>query len=339
MTRLGIIGFGRMGYRTALAGRQAGLEVAAILDMRPDPWGLGQDPSLGEVRRGDLDAFLAAQPEVVAISTTADSHAGLFHSLADAGIRAVLIEKPVACSVADAEAIAARARAEGIGVLVNHNHRASDTLHRIRGFSGDPRFGRLVAVVITQGAGGLGNLGTHYFDLANWLFGTAPEAVFALGTEPEAPNPRGAGFHDPGGTVVVRYPGGRRLLLEIGDDVGVIGGYELRYERGRVLMPFVSEAPQVFVRKPEAQEMPKHIYGAPLEQLVWDSFAAADVVAGTAAVLADLVTRATEPRGACVDEAAAALAATVAARVSAESGEVVTLPLGEALSRRRLAFA
>ena len=334
----GVIGLGRMGYRTVLAGRQAGLELVGILDSAPEPWGVGQEAGLVPHLTGDLQAFLARKPDIVAVSTTADSHAPLLQAVLGAGIRKVLMEKPVACSVAEAEDMIAAANAAGAEVLVNHNHRAWDVLARIRALDGDARFGALRAFIITQGAGGLGNLGTHYFDLANWLFQTTPQAAAGFGTKPEAPNPRGAQFDDIGGTVVVSYPGQRRLVLEIGDDIGAIGGYEFRFERGRVLMPFVSETPRLYARRADVRDHPKHFYGAPLEEIPFGAFAPADVVAGTAAVFRDLIAG-TQVAGATLAEATTALGTMVAARLSIETGTMQRLPLAGAGRQQRYAVA
>lgn len=334
----GVIGFGRMGYRTVLAGRQAEMELVSILDSSAEPWGLTQDANLAPYLCDTLQVFLSKKPDVVAISTTADSHAALFNALVEAGVKKILVEKPVACSVRDGVEMVAQAQANDVQVVVNHNHRGWEPLERIKSFDGDPRFGRLTSIIITQGAGGLGNLGTHYFDLANYVFGMAPEAVMGTGTVPEASNPRGAQFQDIGGAVIVCYPQNRRMILEIGDDTGVIGGYEFRFERGRAVMPFVSEAPQVYVRKPDAQDMPKHFYGAPLEQIPFDNFAPGDVVAGTQKCLTDLQFNQIT-NGASLEAATIALEVMVAARLSIERASVESLPLSGEDRARRYALA
>lgn len=46
-------------------------------------------------------------------------------------------------------------------------------------------------------------------------------------------DPRDAQCDDQGGTVLVGYSGQRRLIRDHGTDIGVIGGYEFRCERGR----------------------------------------------------------------------------------------------------------
>ncbi|AEI96307.1 Gfo/Idh/MocA family protein [Roseobacter litoralis] len=325
----GVVGLGRMGYRTVLAGRAAGLDLAAVLDTAENPWGVTQDPSLAHTLVDTLDTFLARTPDVVAISTTADSHAPLFQAIAKAGIKTVLMEKPVACSVSQGLEMTCIAQEQDIHVMVNHNHRCWSVLKSIRALDGDTRFGRLKSFVIVQGAGGLGNLGTHYFDLSNWMFRCTPDSVAAIGTEPEAINPRGERFEDKGGAVLVSYPDQRRLLLEIGDDIGVIGGYEFRFERGRVLMPFTSDPPKAYVRKAETQALPKHFYGAALEEVPLADFVPGDVVKHTSDVFKDL-SAGEHGNGATLSEATAALEVMIAARLAIERCAVVHLPLTSA---------
>ncbi|WP_299667905.1 Gfo/Idh/MocA family oxidoreductase [uncultured Ruegeria sp.] len=334
----GVIGLGRMGFRTVLAGRAAGLELTKILDSSDSPWGVSQEPKLASTMVNSLNAFLAEPPDIVSISTTADSHAELFRALAAAGVKAILVEKPVACSVDDGLEMARIAEEYGIKAVVNHNHRCWNVLQRIRAFDGTPQFGRMQSFIITQGAGGLGNLGTHYFDLANWMFSDTPQYVAAVGTTPEAPNPRGEQFKDVGGAVLVGYSEQRRLMLEIGDDIGVIGGYEIRFERGRVLMPFTSEPPKVYVRRPDAQDLPKHFYGAALDELPWEGFVPGDVVANTREVFFDLV-KGRNDGGATLTEATAALEVMIAARKAIETRTGVVLPLGAADRRKIYSLA
>jgi predicted dehydrogenase len=324
--RFAVIGLGRMGFRTIQAGRDAGLELAAVLDSAPMPWGLEQDPALAPLVVRDFDRLVAAAPNIVAVSTTADSHAALFRLIAKAGVKKVLMEKPVACSVADGLDMQRIAADQNMQVLVNHNHRCWSVLQTIRAFGRDSRFGSLRSFIITQGAGGLGNLGTHYFDLANWMFDATPISVSAIGTQPEAANPRGAQFQDIGGAVLAEYPGQRRLMLEIGDDVGVIGGYEFRFERGRVVMPHTSQPPQVYVRTVEAQNAPKHFYGSALQEIPWQGFVAGDVVKHTKEVFQDLVAG-RQDCGASLKDATDALEVMIGARLSIETGTTATLPL------------
>ena len=333
-TTLGVIGFGRMGYRTALAGRMAGMEIVSILDSSLSPWGGEQDGALADLLVQSLDEFLGTRPDLVSISTTADSHAALFQAAAKSGIKNILVEKPVACSINDVLDMEVLAQQLGVHAVVNHHNRSWGELQKIRNLSGSERYGDLKSLIVTQGAGGFGNLGTHYFDMANWFFNSAPLKVSAFGTTPEAVNPRGQQFKDIGGCAIVQYSRNRRFILEIGDDVGVIGGYEFRFEYGRVVMPFVSEPPQAYRRKQDALDLPKHFYGAPLEFQNWEEFAPPDVVKHTKNALLDAKNGTFEH---CVSlaDARIALEVMVAARLAIENQAVILLPLrGDNVKRR-----
>lgn len=326
MTTLGVIGLGRMGYRTVLAGRQVGLQPVALLDSLKTPWAITQEEGLSDLLRPTLDAFLSCSPEVVAISTTADSHAALFEALAEAGVRRILVEKPIACSVAAAEQMTALAERRDIRALVNHNSRNWCGFQRIRALRGSAEFGDLRAIVITQGAGGFGNLGTHYVDLANWMFDEVPEAVASFPTAPEAGNPRGEMFHDPGGVIVVRYPSNRRLILEMGDDVGVIGGFEFRFNFGRITIDAPAYNIRGFHRRLEDREKPKYLYGLPLNPWANEDLPSPDVVRQTGDALSDLAAG-RQNAGATLAEGRIALETIVAARIAAQEGLLQRLPL------------
>lgn len=316
-----------MGSRLVAAARLAGLTPVAALDAAPVPYGVEAEPGLAPIVTATLPGFFSKRPAIVAIATTADSHIPLLEACLSAGISRVLVEKPVGCSVSECDRAIARATASGALVLVNHNNRCWQPLQAIRALDGSEQTGRLRAIIITQGAGGLGSLGTHYFDLANWLFGATPSSSIATVTRPEAPNPRGVRFDDVGGTVIATTADGRRLVLDIGDDTGVIGGYELRYERARLVMPFTGEPPRLYVRRADVRDRPKHFYGAPLVEVpVADGFRPADIVAASATLLGEL-RDGILASGADLAAGRAALETMVAARLSAERGVAIALPL------------
>ena len=267
---LGVIGLGRMGYRTVLAGRQAGLKPVALLDRDPRPWALEQEPELASIATTDMEEFWRHRPDVVTISTPATHHVALLEEALQRGVRHILVEKPLACSVREAEkALELAERHPEARIAVNHAKRLSPDFRRMRALSGTPEMGELKAIYVSTGCAGYAGVGTHYFDLFNWMFDALPERLSAVGTVPEAPNPRGAHLDDKGGAILLEYPGSRRALVEMGDDVGVIGGLEFRYEFGRILMDTEGTPPRLFRRKEEFRNHPKSFYGAPLEEVPW----------------------------------------------------------------------
>ena len=123
--RVAVLGLGAMGRRHLRAVSQVpALELVAIADRRPESLeAAGVSP--GVLRGVDPFSVLqAARPDLVVIATHAPSHHVLTQAALDAGARRVLCEKPMASSVAEADAMVEAARAKGARLAVNHGRRA-----------------------------------------------------------------------------------------------------------------------------------------------------------------------------------------------------------------------
>jgi len=191
-----------------------------------------------------------ARPDIqlVDIVTSVDSHAEMAIAAAEAG-KAVFCEKPLARSVAEAEAMAAAARKAGVTNMVCHNYRRAPAVtlaHQIitegkigtiRHFRGTylqewlvnpdaPRTWRLDRE--KAGAGTLGDLGSHVIDLARYLVGEIAEVTGTVETfikeRPllDDPSRRAPVTVDDAAAAVVRFAN------------GALGTFEMtRYAPGR----------------------------------------------------------------------------------------------------------
>jgi predicted dehydrogenase len=141
--------------------------------------------------------------DLVDVCTPGDSHAEIAIAALDAG-KHVLCEKPLANTVAEAEAMveaAERARARGVRSMVGFNYRrvpavvfareliAAGRLGTIRHARAvylqdwiiDPEFPLVWRLQADQaGSGALGDLGAHIVDLAQYLLGSEVAGVSAL---------------------------------------------------------------------------------------------------------------------------------------------------------------
>jgi predicted dehydrogenase len=145
-----------------------------------------------------------ARPDIqlVDISTSGDSHAEIAIAAAEAG-KAVICEKPLARSLAEAERMLAAVRTARVTNMVCHNYRRAPAvmlahqligegvLGQIRHFRGTylqdwlvdpsaPRSWRLDRA--KAGAGTLGDIGSHVIDLARFLVGEITDVTGALDT-------------------------------------------------------------------------------------------------------------------------------------------------------------
>lgn len=173
-------------------------------------------PKLGFAEHATDWRAAIARPDVdvVDVCTPGDSHAEIAIAAARAG-KAVLCEKPLANSVAEAQAMADAVRAAGVPNLVCHNYRRVPAvalarrileegrlgaIHHFRGAylqdwivdTAFPRVWRLERA--RAGSGALGDVGSHQVDLARYLLGEIAEVSGLLHTFiAERPLPGGGG--------------------------------------------------------------------------------------------------------------------------------------------------
>ncbi len=123
MIRTLIIGLGNMGQSHALAHHaHSGSQIVGLVNRSPRsdlPEALAGYPQFRTAEDG-----LALRPDLLVIATYSDSHARLALQAMDQGAH-VFVEKPLATTVADAEAVVAKARTSGrklgVGYILRHH--------------------------------------------------------------------------------------------------------------------------------------------------------------------------------------------------------------------------
>jgi len=325
--RTSVVGFGRMGARLCEAAERAGHDIVAVLDSAEAPFGLGPRPGLADRLHRDPEAFWSVPSEILVIGTTAPSHMPLLEEGLARGFRRIIVEKPFSSSVVEARRVMAAARSAGARVLVDHTRRYCPNFRKVAERAPElAHLGRLRTVSSTHGGGSLGCSGVHYLDLCNMLFGGPPKSVFAELTEPAGPNPRGAEFSDPGGPVMMTYPDGGRAFLDFGDDIGAYAGFQMVFEEGIVRHGFDEFEPwEVFARKPEDRGKGKHLLGLPLVAEAFPGWSGMSQMDRWVELFVDAAADTPPLSGA--DVGLETMEAFAAARWSARTGAVVSLPL------------
>jgi predicted dehydrogenase len=210
-----VLGYGSVGSTHARLLASMGMSLT-IVDTKGEARARARREHPGAVIAETLesleDALLARDVALAVIATWGPSHRVLFDALVDRGVRRILCEKPLATSIAAADAMVARAARDGVALASNHYLRYSGFVTAFRGLVHGLRLGDPVAIVAAGGASCLVTVGIHWVDLAIQLFGTAPVRVVssALG---EAINPRSADLAHYGGTSVWSFGDGRELTL------------------------------------------------------------------------------------------------------------------------------
>jgi predicted dehydrogenase len=212
-----VLGVGMVGYAfMGAAHSQAWRTAAHVTDLplRPAMAALCGRDGAGARAAAERYGWAAAETDwraligrddvqLVDICTPGDLHAEIAIAALDAG-KHVLCEKPLANTVAEAEAMAAaaeRARARGVRSMIGFNYRRVPALVLARGLVADGRIGEIRHVRATYlqdwladpsfpltwrlqrehaGSGALGDLGAHIVDLAQYLTGDLIAAVSGI---------------------------------------------------------------------------------------------------------------------------------------------------------------
>jgi scyllo-inositol 2-dehydrogenase (NADP+) len=193
--RIAIAGLGRAGWDLHAAAL-ADLPGAYLLAAACDP-----DPARRQEARerfgcrvcADLPALLAeADFELLVLATPSQGHAAEALAALAAG-RHVVVEKPMAQSLEQADAMIAAAQASGQVLTVHQNYRYAADFLKVKEVIASGRLGRLLEIKISahqfarrwdwqtsrqQGGGMLANLGAHLVDIALQLIDDPEPEVF-----------------------------------------------------------------------------------------------------------------------------------------------------------------
>lgn len=144
-----LIGCGRISTNHIAASVRNGFDLVAVCDVLPEKMeellakhGLEGDGSIA--RYADYHAMLGEHPELelVSIATESGKHAAIALDCIDAGVN-IIIEKPMAMSMADADEIVRRSEERGVLVSACHQNRFNVAVQRTRAALESGRFGRL----------------------------------------------------------------------------------------------------------------------------------------------------------------------------------------------------
>jgi myo-inositol 2-dehydrogenase / D-chiro-inositol 1-dehydrogenase len=185
------------------------------------------------------DAFDPDAIDAVLIASSTDTHADHLRAAAAAGLP-TLCEKPIDLDLARAVDVVGYVRDRGIPAMVDFNRRfdrdyaelqrvvASGEIgdvHLIQMTTRGPVLPPLAYIAVSGGQ--MRDQTVHFFDLARWISGLDPEAVFATGST--LVEPRLADHRDVDtSAVTLRLPGGALVQIDSARQIGY--GYDERIE-------------------------------------------------------------------------------------------------------------
>ena len=204
-----LIGCGRISPNHIEAAKNNNLEFVAMCDIVPEVMQEKSDRfGLGEVHKytNYKELLEKEHPELVAIATESGKHAAIALDCIAAGCN-VIIEKPIALSIADADAIIEASKKAGVVVCANHQNRFNKSVQYMRKALESGRFGRLSHGAAhvrwnrrkdyydqapwrgtwAQDGGCLMNQCIHNIDLLRWFMGDDVEEVMAYTDQLEHP--------------------------------------------------------------------------------------------------------------------------------------------------------
>lgn len=198
-----LIGCGRISPNHIVAALNNHLELAAICDLNLDNM---EDKIIKHKLSPQTKQYIdyhqmleEVKPELVAIATESGKHASIALDCIDAGCN-VIIEKPIALSLKDADEIIAHAERKNVKVCACHQNRFNKSVQKIREAIEMRRFGKLFYGTAhirwardyeyysrakwrgtwDQDGGALMNQCIHDIDLLRWMMGDEIDEVIGM---------------------------------------------------------------------------------------------------------------------------------------------------------------
>jgi len=237
LTQAGIVGFGGMGQRHMKAYDKIGCPVMAICDFNPSKV-IDSLPDFPKDRiyHDYKDMISSEKLDILSVASNSPTHAEIAIHAAEAGVRRILVEKPVSTSLHSAEKLLETVSRTGAKVAVNHIRRWSQNYKKLLERIGEDLIGEPRHAYFHCGSTGLGNFGTHFFDLMRMVSGSEATWVMAGIDQTGTPNVRGSQFNDPAGFGVVIFKNGFRGFLDCSEDTGVQYLTIIAGEYGRIII-------------------------------------------------------------------------------------------------------
>ena len=232
-----LIGCGRISPNHIAAAKANNLEIVALCDCV-------KENAIDKIRKFELpdtvkiytdyhEMIEKELPELVAIATESGKHAEIACDCIDRGCN-VIIEKPIALSLTDADRVITKAREKGVKVCACHQNRFNKSVQKIRDAVEKKRFGRMFYGTAhirwnrdeyyarapwrgtwEQDGGALMNQCIHNIDLLRWMMGDEIEEVVGMTDRLEHPYIEAEDL----GIALIRFKNGAYGIVEGTTDI------------------------------------------------------------------------------------------------------------------------
>ena len=228
-----LIGCGRISPNHIKAAQNNKLDIAAICDLEyrnmTDKKAKFELPESVKLYTDYKEMLKNEKPELVAIATESGKHASIALDCIAFGSN-VIIEKPIALSLEDADRIIEAAEKKGVKICANHQNRFNRSIQKIRDAVEKNRFGKMFYGTAhirwcrnheyydratwrgtwEQDGGALMNQCIHNIDLLRWMMGDEVVEVVGMTDRLNHPYIEAEDF----GVALVRFANGSYGIIE-----------------------------------------------------------------------------------------------------------------------------
>lgn len=240
--RVGLVGYRGRGRRLALSWQGVeGAKFVALADDNPEHI-TDARKTLGEIETYDShNAILDnANLDILTVATKAVFRPPIIRDAAAAGIGGIYAEKPIANSLAEADAMIEQCKASGTILTIGHQRRWAAPILKVRDAIRDGAIGRLTHGYVYWSTGRVGSNGTHFFDAISFMLDSTPVEVSAkvqygvdLAKMDDSPLTQTLA-HDPGGMGFITYENGARIAVDLMADTTLPYTYMFCGTKGRI---------------------------------------------------------------------------------------------------------
>ncbi len=268
MYKVGIIGLGHIasaygGGYTHVGGiaESDKVELTAIADISAgahekfnEQWG---DKFLDTTRyNGYEEMFDAEDLDIVAVCTRGPHHYAVMMDVIKAGPKAIFLEKPPTCSLAEMDNVNAAAKAAGIPITVSYSRHWGPHVIRMAHLIKEGLIGDVTSVVGHCGHAML-SFASHQTDMICQFAGYDPTAVYARGTVPSDDVPEGYEPEPAVRSMIIEFSSGiLGTQVEVAGELGAFA-CTIQGTEGRACVAFYKPA-AAWDKKGDPIDLSKH---------------------------------------------------------------------------------
>lgn len=251
-----IIGLGWQGKRHYEALKDLGVDLACVIDAKPDLIREKFPNILPELVSDNEQILEKYKPDVAIISTNASERLKIVRYCVEAGIKKIFCEKPMATNYKDAIEMKRITDDAGCLMVINHLRRFNANYEKLMKVIDDGVIGNVKHLYAQAGSVGLGNEGTHIIDKMRLITRSDVDWVIGFLDSTGTPNPRGPQYRDPAGWGMLQFNNGTRAFIDTSEDTGVPSLLEVVGTYGRIIIEELNNNWKISARSKSDREIP-----------------------------------------------------------------------------------